>query len=59
VPAHPGSPGQNPEGRKTVVVVVVGVVVQQLVDGHQLSDLAETFVRRFCFSCFTDIGVEH
>jgi len=23
VPAHPGSPGQNPESRKTVVVVVV------------------------------------
>jgi len=23
VPAHPGGPGQNPEGRKTVVVVVV------------------------------------
>ena len=23
VPAHPGSPGQNPEGRKTVVVVLV------------------------------------
>ena len=23
LPAHPGSPGQNPEGRKTVVVVVV------------------------------------
>jgi len=26
VPAHLGSPGQNPEGRKTVVVVVVLVV---------------------------------
>jgi len=23
VPAHPGSPGQNPESRKTVVVVLV------------------------------------
>jgi len=23
VPAHPGCPGQNPESRKTVVVVVV------------------------------------
>ena len=27
VPAHPGSPRQNPESRKTVVVVVVVVVV--------------------------------
>jgi len=27
VPAHPGSPGQNPEGRKMVVVVVVVVAV--------------------------------
>jgi len=26
VPAHPGSPGQNPESRKTVVIVVVVVV---------------------------------
>jgi len=26
MPAHPGSPGQNPESRKTVVVVVVVVV---------------------------------
>ena len=26
VPAHPGSPGQNPEGCKMVVVVVVAVV---------------------------------
>jgi len=25
VPAHPGSPGQNPESRETVVVVVVVV----------------------------------
>jgi len=23
VPAHPGCPGQNPESRKTVVVVIV------------------------------------
>jgi len=27
VPAYLGSPGQNPEGRKTVVVVVLVVVV--------------------------------
>ena len=27
VPAHPGSPGQNPESHKTAVVVVVVVVV--------------------------------
>jgi len=27
VPAHPGSPGQNPESRKTVVVVLVVVLV--------------------------------
>jgi len=27
VPAHPGSPRQNPESHKTVVVVVVVVVV--------------------------------
>jgi len=27
VPAHPSCPGQNPEGRKMVVVVVVSVVV--------------------------------
>ena len=27
VPAHPGSPGQSPESRKTVVVVVSLVVV--------------------------------
>jgi len=27
VPAHPGSPGQNPESRKTVVVAAVVVVL--------------------------------
>jgi len=27
MPAHPGSPGQNPEGRKMVVVLVVVVVI--------------------------------
>jgi len=27
VPAHPGSPGQNPESRKTVLVLVVVVVL--------------------------------
>jgi len=26
VPAHPGSPGQNPDSRKTVAVVVVVLV---------------------------------
>jgi len=33
VPAHPGSPGQNPESRKTIVVVVVVVVI----DCHYLT----------------------
>jgi len=27
VPAHPGSPGQNPESRKTVVVVVAVIYI--------------------------------
>ena len=30
VPAHPGSPGQNPKSRKMVVVVVVVVVLLSL-----------------------------
>ena len=28
VPAYPGGPGQGPESRKTVVVVVVGIASQ-------------------------------
>ena len=31
VTAHPGSPGQNPEGRETVVVVVVVVALHVVV----------------------------
>ena len=32
--AHPGSPGQNPEGRKTVVVVVIVLVTSQCIKLH-------------------------
>jgi len=34
VPAHPGSPGHSPGGRKMVVVVVIVVVVLILVITH-------------------------
>ena len=34
VPAHPGFPGQIPQSRKTVVVVVVVVGTSEIIYGH-------------------------
>jgi len=37
LPAHPGSPGQNPEGRSRKMVVLVVVVVVVLAGNWQIS----------------------
>jgi len=52
VPAHPGSPGQNPEGRKMVVVVVAA-------EAMAVAAVAAAFCGyKTAISCFNALSVK-
>jgi len=49
VPAHPGFPGQIPQSRKTVVVVVVGIK-------GSMSKVMQSFICRGCLNPVMSTG---
>ena len=52
MPAHPGSPGQNPEGRKMVVVVVAA-------EAMAVAAVAAAFCGyKTAISCFNALSVK-